>query len=165
MPLYIKSWCFFHRHAIINFLFSLSRLTMFRAFLVPRNLLIKILLKLVRNVRIFNAFVYLFCTIRQALCWQAGTVVPCSLPVVMVLPDKILQIGPSVLGVLWQTQSLMVHTKEEYSLQVFYHILRTLILNTCSFVWQGTSTRRQRSDLFDIRVKLPPVTSSLTTQR
>jgi len=29
----------------------------------------------------------------------------------------------------------------------------------------GISTRRQRSDLFGLRVKLPPVTTSLTTQR
>jgi len=33
-----------------------------------------------------------------------------------------------------------------------------------SFICQGTSTKRQRSDLFDLRVKLPPVTTSLTTQ-
>jgi len=30
---------------------------------------------------------------------------------------------------------------------------------------QGTSTRRQRSDLFGLQVKLLPVTTSLTTQR
>jgi len=30
-----------------------------------------------------------------------------------------------------------------------------------SFIYQGTSTRRQRSDLFGLRVKLPPVTTSL----
>jgi len=34
-----------------------------------------------------------------------------------------------------------------------------------SFICQGTSTRRQRSGLFGLRVKLPPVTTSLTTQR
>jgi len=34
-----------------------------------------------------------------------------------------------------------------------------------SFICQGTSTRRQRSDLFGLRVKLPLVTTSLTTQR
>jgi len=34
-----------------------------------------------------------------------------------------------------------------------------------SFICQGTSTRRQRSDLFGLPVKLPPVTTSLTTQR
>jgi len=33
-----------------------------------------------------------------------------------------------------------------------------------SFICQGTSTRRQRSDLFGLRVTLPPVTTSLTTQ-
>jgi len=38
-------------------------------------------------------------------------------------------------------------------------------LSTCSFICQGTSTRRQRSDLFGLRVKLPPVTTNLTTQR
>jgi len=32
------------------------------------------------------------------------------------------------------------------------------------FICQGTSTRRQRSDLFGLRIKLPPVTTSLTTQ-
>jgi len=32
-------------------------------------------------------------------------------------------------------------------------------------ICQGsTSTRRQRSDLFGLRVKLPPVTTCLTTQ-
>jgi len=30
-----------------------------------------------------------------------------------------------------------------------------------SFICQGTSTRRQRSDLFGLRVELPPVTTSL----
>jgi len=30
-----------------------------------------------------------------------------------------------------------------------------------SFICQGTSTRRERSDLFGLRVKLPPVTTSL----
>jgi len=34
-----------------------------------------------------------------------------------------------------------------------------------SFICQGTSIRRQRSDLFGLRVKLPPATTSLTTQR
>jgi len=34
-----------------------------------------------------------------------------------------------------------------------------------SFICQGTATRRQRSDHFGLRVKLPPVTTSLTTQR
>jgi len=34
-----------------------------------------------------------------------------------------------------------------------------------SFICQGTSTRRQRRGLFSLRVKLPPVTTSLTTQR
>jgi len=32
-----------------------------------------------------------------------------------------------------------------------------------SFICQGTSTRRQRSDRFDLRIKLPLVTTSLTT--
>jgi len=30
-----------------------------------------------------------------------------------------------------------------------------------SFICQGTSTRRQRSDLFGLRINLPPVTTSL----
>jgi len=34
-----------------------------------------------------------------------------------------------------------------------------------SCICQGTSTRRQRSDLFGLPVKLRPVTTSLTTQR
>jgi len=34
-----------------------------------------------------------------------------------------------------------------------------------SFICHGTSTRRQWSDLFDLRVKLPSVTTNLTTQR
>jgi len=34
-----------------------------------------------------------------------------------------------------------------------------------SFICQGTSTRRQRRDLCSLRDKLPPVTTSLTTQR
>jgi len=34
-----------------------------------------------------------------------------------------------------------------------------------SFICQGTSTRRQRRDLFGLRFKLPHVTTSLTTQR
>jgi len=33
------------------------------------------------------------------------------------------------------------------------------------FIRQGISTRRQRSDIFGLRVKLSPVTTSLTTQR
>jgi len=34
-----------------------------------------------------------------------------------------------------------------------------------SFICQGTSTRRQRRDLFGLRVKLLHITTSLTTQR
>jgi len=34
-----------------------------------------------------------------------------------------------------------------------------------SFICQGISTRIQRRNLFGLRVKLPPVTTSLTTQR
>jgi len=33
-----------------------------------------------------------------------------------------------------------------------------------SFICQGTSTRRKRKDFFDLLVKLPPLTTSLTTQ-
>jgi len=39
-----------------------------------------------------------------------------------------------------------------------------LTLGTCSFICQGTSTRRQRKNLLGLRVKLPPVTSCLTAQ-
>jgi len=44
--------------------------------------------------------------------------------------------------------------------------MRTILFkfNRYSFICQGTSTRRQRRDLFGLRVKLPPVTTSLTTQ-
>jgi len=34
-----------------------------------------------------------------------------------------------------------------------------------SIICQGTSTRRQRNDLFGLRVKLPSISTSLTTQR
>jgi len=34
-----------------------------------------------------------------------------------------------------------------------------------SFICQGTSTRKQGKDLFGLRAKMPPVTTSLTTQR
>jgi len=34
-----------------------------------------------------------------------------------------------------------------------------------SFICQGTSIRRQRSDLFGLRVKLQSVITNLTTQR
>jgi len=40
-----------------------------------------------------------------------------------------------------------------------------LKLGTCLFICQGTSARRQRSDLFGLQVKQPPVTTYLTTQR
>jgi len=39
------------------------------------------------------------------------------------------------------------------------------ILGTCSFICQGTSTRSLQRNLFGLQVKLPPVTTSLTTQR
>jgi len=39
------------------------------------------------------------------------------------------------------------------------------IFGTCLFIYQGTSTTRQRSDLFGLRVKLPHVIPCLTTQR
>jgi len=39
-------------------------------------------------------------------------------------------------------------------------------LGTCSYICQGTPTRRQRLKvLFSLRVNLPPVTNSITTQR
>jgi len=34
-----------------------------------------------------------------------------------------------------------------------------------SFICHGSSTRRQRRDFFGLQIKLPSVTSSLTTQR
>jgi len=34
-----------------------------------------------------------------------------------------------------------------------------------SFIYHGSSTRRQRRDFFGLRVKLPPVITSLTTQK
>jgi len=33
-----------------------------------------------------------------------------------------------------------------------------------SLIYQGSATRPQRRNLFNFRVKLPPVTTSLTTQ-
>jgi len=33
------------------------------------------------------------------------------------------------------------------------------LIGTCSFICQGTSTRRQRGDLYGLRVKLPPITA------
>jgi len=36
---------------------------------------------------------------------------------------------------------------------------------TCSFIYQGTSTRSEWSDLFGLLVKLPPVTTSLATRK
>jgi len=41
----------------------------------------------------------------------------------------------------------------------------TWYLVLCSFIHHSTSTRRLQSDLFGLWVKLPPVTTSLTTQR
>jgi len=35
------------------------------------------------------------------------------------------------------------------------------ILGTCSFICQGTSTRKQRSGHFGLRVKLPSLTTCL----
>jgi len=35
----------------------------------------------------------------------------------------------------------------------------------CSFIWLVALTRRQRSDLCDLRIKLPPIIMSLTTQK
>jgi len=48
--------------------------------------------------------------------------------------------------------------------------LKILVKNECytykffSFISQGALTRRQQSDLFGLCIKLPPVTTSLTTQ-
>jgi len=48
----------------------------------------------------------------------------------------------------------------------FYYVCMLFIIGfRYSFICQSTSTRRQRSDPFGLRVKLPPVTTSLTTQR
>jgi len=40
-----------------------------------------------------------------------------------------------------------------------------LIQAVCWFIRQVAPARRQRSDIFGLRVKLPPVTTTLTTQR
>jgi len=40
-------------------------------------------------------------------------------------------------------------------------MLRFMLRFRSAFICQGTSTRRQRSNLCDLRVKLPPVTTSL----
>jgi len=39
------------------------------------------------------------------------------------------------------------------------------VLDTCSFIRQGTSNRRQRSDLCGLWIKLPAITTSLATQK
>jgi len=47
-----------------------------------------------------------------------------------------------------------------------HHIVKLEeVLFTCSFICRGISNRKQRRDLFGLRVKLPPVTTSLATQR
>jgi len=33
----------------------------------------------------------------------------------------------------------------------------SLVLGTCSFIYQGISTKTERSEFVDLRVKLPPV--------
>jgi len=47
---------------------------------------------------------------------------------------------------------------------LYLFLIRVRVRFRSSFICQGTSTRRQRSDLCS-RVKLPPVTNSLTTHR
>jgi len=60
----------------------------------------------------------------------------------------------------------MQHSREEV-----YEILQMMIVGAArrilrryrfkySFICQGTSTRRQRWELFGLRIKLPPVTTS-----
>jgi len=48
-------------------------------------------------------------------------------------------------------------TKSQFSFR------KIKIIGTCSFTCQGTSAKKQRRNLFDLRVKLPPVTTC--TQR
>jgi len=52
---------------------------------------------------------------------------------------------------------------------IIYNFVWTSYMNgrfaVCSFICQVASARRQRSELFGLRVKLPPVTTRLTTQR
>jgi len=52
-----------------------------------------------------------------------------------------------------------------YSHVLFNMFFSNNLMFRYSFICQGTLTRRQQSDLFGHRVKLPPVTASLTTQR
>jgi len=49
------------------------------------------------------------------------------------------------------------------NIKMFINIIWNIVFRF-SFTCQGTSTRRQRRDLFGLRVKLPPATTSLTTQ-
>jgi len=51
----------------------------------------------------------------------------------------------------------MITRKSKLLVSILYCILFVLF----SFIWQGTSTRRQRNDPFCIQVKLPPVTTFL----
>jgi len=43
---------------------------------------------------------------------------------------------------------------------IFGKYTNPLILQLDTFIFQGTSTRRQQSELFGLRVKLPPVTNN-----
>jgi len=47
----------------------------------------------------------------------------------------------------------------------FYYDYAVFVSFSYSFICQGTSTRRQRRELFGLRVKRPPITISLTTQK
>jgi len=60
---------------------------------------------------------------------------------------------------IWRTSHYPPPSAHRYS---HTHTATKLALRfRYSFICQGTSTRRQRSDLFGLQVKLPPVTTSL----
>jgi len=78
---------------------------------------------------------------------------------IFILLDTWLTMVFQVMG--WNARSAVVGLMyDKVSLQEI-----VLIRYRYSFICQSTSTRRQQSDLFDLRVKLPSVTTTLTTQR
>jgi len=55
---------------------------------------------------------------------------PSNLPVVVSYPDKRLQTGPFCVEVVWQTQNIMVHTREEDVIFIHTSLHRILVLDT-----------------------------------
>jgi len=65
----------------------------------------------------------------------------------------------------YKSFSVYLHTLVCLHESMFIRMLSLCLSFRYSFICQGTTTRKQRSKLFGLRVKLPPVTTSLTTQR